>query len=67
MPERAEQTQVKGVLLPGEGKERNEIMAVIQRPQGGSKSLWLGSIKTGAGFRVNSRRIRKGGYPENEK
>lgn len=40
-------------------------MAVIQRPQGGSKSLWLGSIKTGAGFRVNSRRIRKGGYPQN--
>ena len=38
-------------------------MAVIQRPQGGSKSLWLGSIKTGAGFRVNSRRIRKGGIP----
>lgn len=42
-------------------------MAVIQRPQGGSKSLWLGSIKTGAGFRVNSRRIRKGGYPKNGK
>ena len=40
-------------------------MAVIQRPQGGSKSLWLGSIKTGAGLRVNSRRIRKGGHPQN--
>ena len=40
-------------------------MAVIQRPQGGSKSLWLGSIKTGAGLHANFRRISKGGYPQN--
>ena len=40
-------------------------MLAFRGPQGGSKSLWLGFIKTGAGFRVNFRRISKGGYPQN--
>ena len=63
MSECKEQTQVQGVLLPGKGKKRYKIIAVMRWPQGGVKiptlNLYKDRRRVSCEFSQNS----QGGIP----